>query len=137
MSFVFWLGLVSDDFSSFRGKEIGNEKLVAILDLQQISYKNIDVRGLITGFQFLQVSGPTVVSSTLQAIETKPETICQITMLWTECSCCLQILRDRGNEQLNFPMHLSYDDSCIDILFHIWKKQNISLVKVRRGFNKK
>lgn len=43
-------------FSAFRGKEIGNEKLTVILDLQQISYKNVDARGLITGFQFLQVS---------------------------------------------------------------------------------
>ncbi|KAM0983374.1 hypothetical protein ACFX13_011103 [Malus domestica] len=40
--------------SSFRGKEIGNEKMIGILDLQQMSYKNIDARGLITGFQFLQ-----------------------------------------------------------------------------------
>ncbi|KAL1556513.1 SEC14 cytosolic factor-like [Salvia divinorum] len=40
--------------SGFRGKEIGNEKLIAILDLQQIGYKNVDARGLITGFQFLQ-----------------------------------------------------------------------------------
>lgn len=46
------------DFSGFRGKEIGNEKLIAILDLQQIGYKNVDARGLITGFQFLQVSDP-------------------------------------------------------------------------------
>lgn len=42
--------------SSFRGREIGNEKLIGILDLQQISYKNVDARGLITGFQFLQVT---------------------------------------------------------------------------------
>ncbi|KAL1568637.1 sec14 cytosolic factor-like [Salvia divinorum] len=40
--------------SSFRGKEIGNEKLVAVLDLQKLAYKNIDIRGMITGFQFLQ-----------------------------------------------------------------------------------
>ncbi|KAH6790379.1 Sec14p-like phosphatidylinositol transfer family protein [Perilla frutescens var. frutescens] len=40
--------------SGFRGKEIGNEKLVAVLDLQKLAYKNIDVRGMITGFQFLQ-----------------------------------------------------------------------------------
>lgn len=44
--------------SGFRGKEIGNEKLIVILDLQQISYKNIDVRGMITGFQFLQAYYP-------------------------------------------------------------------------------
>ncbi|KAK9276759.1 hypothetical protein L1049_006295 [Liquidambar formosana] len=44
--------------SSFKGREIGNEKLIGILDLQQISYKNIDARGLITGFQFLQAYYP-------------------------------------------------------------------------------
>lgn len=44
--------------SSFRGREIGNEKLIGILDLQHISYKNIDARGLITGFQFLQAYYP-------------------------------------------------------------------------------
>ncbi|EYU30140.1 hypothetical protein ABFS82_05G047500 [Erythranthe guttata] len=40
--------------SAFRGKEIGNEKMTAILDLQQLSYKNIDSRAMITGFQLLQ-----------------------------------------------------------------------------------
>ncbi|KAI3431218.1 uncharacterized protein J3R85_007950 [Psidium guajava] len=45
-------------FSSFKGREIGNEKVIIILDLQNISYKNIDVRGLITGFQFLQAYYP-------------------------------------------------------------------------------
>ncbi|XP_057777598.1 sec14 cytosolic factor-like [Salvia miltiorrhiza] len=40
--------------SGFREKEIGNEKLVAVLDLQKLAYKNIDIRGMITGFQFLQ-----------------------------------------------------------------------------------
>ncbi|KAJ7942866.1 CRAL-TRIO domain-containing protein [Quillaja saponaria] len=44
--------------SSFRGREIGNEKLIAILDLQQITYKNIDARGVITAFQFLQAYYP-------------------------------------------------------------------------------
>ncbi|KAG6399075.1 hypothetical protein SASPL_140549 [Salvia splendens] len=44
--------------SGFRGKEIGNEKLIAILDLQQIGYKNVDARGLITCFQFLQAYYP-------------------------------------------------------------------------------
>ncbi|PRQ41051.1 putative CRAL-TRIO lipid binding domain, CRAL/TRIO domain-containing protein [Rosa chinensis] len=44
--------------SSFRGREIGNERLIGILDLQQISYKNVDARGLITGFQFLQAYYP-------------------------------------------------------------------------------
>ncbi|XP_060196435.1 uncharacterized protein LOC132625857 isoform X2 [Lycium barbarum] len=41
--------------SSFKGREIGNEKLVGILDLQSITYSNVDTRGLITGFQFLQI----------------------------------------------------------------------------------
>ncbi|EPS57491.1 hypothetical protein M569_17326, partial [Genlisea aurea] len=40
--------------SGFRGKETGKEKIVAILDLQEVCLKNIDARGLITGFQFLQ-----------------------------------------------------------------------------------
>ncbi|RDY14112.1 hypothetical protein CR513_00873, partial [Mucuna pruriens] len=44
--------------SAFKGREIGNEKLIGILDLQNISYKNIDARGLITGFQFLQAYYP-------------------------------------------------------------------------------
>ncbi|CAK9323974.1 unnamed protein product [Citrullus colocynthis] len=44
--------------SAFKGREIGNEKLIGILDLQQISYKNIDPRGLITGFQSLQAYYP-------------------------------------------------------------------------------
>ncbi|KAJ9153036.1 hypothetical protein P3X46_026525 [Hevea brasiliensis] len=44
--------------SSFKGREIGNEKLIGILDLQQITYRNIDARGLITGFQFLQAYYP-------------------------------------------------------------------------------
>lgn len=56
MSTPFGLGFFSDCLSSFRGREIGNEKLIAILDLQQIGYRNIDTRGLITGFQFLQVN---------------------------------------------------------------------------------
>ncbi|KAK2631655.1 hypothetical protein EUGRSUZ_L02625 [Eucalyptus grandis] len=45
-------------FSSFKGQEIGNEKVIAILDLQKLSYKNVDVRGFITGFQFLQAYYP-------------------------------------------------------------------------------
>ncbi|CAN0877103.1 Sec14 cytosolic factor [Linum grandiflorum] len=44
--------------SSFKGREIGNEKLVAMLDMQQLAYKNVDARGLITGFQFLQAYYP-------------------------------------------------------------------------------
>ncbi|KAI3818378.1 hypothetical protein L1987_12184 [Smallanthus sonchifolius] len=42
----------------FKGKEIGNEKLIAVLDLDQIGYKNVDARGFITGFQFLQAYYP-------------------------------------------------------------------------------
>lgn len=49
-------GVCAACYSAFQGKEIGNEKLIGILDLQQISYKNIDPRGLITGFQSLQVN---------------------------------------------------------------------------------
>ncbi|XP_022776490.1 CRAL-TRIO domain-containing protein YKL091C-like [Durio zibethinus] len=44
--------------SSVKGREIGNEKLIGILDFQQITYKNVDARGLITGFQFLQAYFP-------------------------------------------------------------------------------
>ncbi|XP_047307245.1 SEC14 cytosolic factor-like [Impatiens glandulifera] len=44
--------------SSFKDKEIGNEKLIAIVDLQNISHKNIDARGFIIGFQFLQAYYP-------------------------------------------------------------------------------
>ncbi|KAI7748974.1 hypothetical protein M8C21_033891 [Ambrosia artemisiifolia] len=44
--------------SGVKGTEIGNEKLIAVLDLDQIAYKNVDARGLITGFQFLQAYYP-------------------------------------------------------------------------------
>ncbi|KAL8227712.1 hypothetical protein R6Q57_015296 [Mikania cordata] len=44
--------------SGFKGREIGNEKIIGVLDLSQIGYKNIDARGLITGFQFLQAYYP-------------------------------------------------------------------------------
>ncbi|CAH8382412.1 unnamed protein product [Eruca vesicaria subsp. sativa] len=40
--------------SGIRDKEVGDEKLVAVIDLSNISYKNLDARGFITGFQFLQ-----------------------------------------------------------------------------------
>ncbi|CAK8570442.1 unnamed protein product [Lathyrus sativus] len=40
--------------SAFKEREVGNEKLIIILDLQNISYKNVDARALTTGFQFLQ-----------------------------------------------------------------------------------
>ncbi|MCL7028915.1 hypothetical protein MKW94_029268 [Papaver nudicaule] len=45
--------------SSFKdGKEVGNEKLIVVMDLEKISYKNVDARGLIIGFQFLQAYYP-------------------------------------------------------------------------------
>ncbi|KAG2297937.1 hypothetical protein Bca52824_034409 [Brassica carinata] len=40
--------------SGIKGKEVGDEKLVALIDLSNITYKNLDARGFITGFQFLQ-----------------------------------------------------------------------------------
>ncbi|EOA37031.1 hypothetical protein CARUB_v10010095mg [Capsella rubella] len=40
--------------SGIKGKEVGDEKLVAVIDLANITYKNLDARGLITAFQFLQ-----------------------------------------------------------------------------------
>ncbi|CAN7064033.1 unnamed protein product [Brassica oleracea var. botrytis] len=40
--------------SGIKGKEVGDEKLVAVIDLSNITYKNLDARGFITGFQFLQ-----------------------------------------------------------------------------------
>lgn len=30
--------------------------MIGVIDLQNISYRNVDARGLITGFQFLQVT---------------------------------------------------------------------------------
>ncbi|XVE85495.1 hypothetical protein DITRI_Ditri17bG0095300 [Diplodiscus trichospermus] len=44
--------------SSVKGREMGNEKLIGIIDFQQVTYKNVDARGLITGFQFLQAYYP-------------------------------------------------------------------------------
>ncbi|MBA0556410.1 hypothetical protein Golob_026515, partial [Gossypium lobatum] len=41
-----------------KGREIGNEKLIGVLDFQNITYRNVDARGLITGFQFLQAYFP-------------------------------------------------------------------------------
>ncbi|XP_077234516.1 sec14 cytosolic factor-like [Tasmannia lanceolata] len=40
--------------SGIKEKENGTEKVVGILDLSHIAYKNLDARGLITAFQFLQ-----------------------------------------------------------------------------------
>ncbi|XP_012478977.1 CRAL-TRIO domain-containing protein YKL091C [Gossypium raimondii] len=44
--------------SAVKGGEIGNEKLIGVLDFQNITYRNVDARGLITGFQFLQAYFP-------------------------------------------------------------------------------
>ncbi|XVF02921.1 hypothetical protein REPUB_Repub04eG0216400 [Reevesia pubescens] len=44
--------------SSVKGREVGNEKLIGIIDFQHITYKNVDARALITGFQFLQAYFP-------------------------------------------------------------------------------
>ncbi|KAL1113035.1 hypothetical protein V6Z11_D02G164900 [Gossypium hirsutum] len=44
--------------SAVKGREIGNEKLIGVLDFQNITYRNVDARGLITGFQFLQAYFP-------------------------------------------------------------------------------
>ncbi|KAK8363082.1 hypothetical protein V6Z11_A03G142400 [Gossypium hirsutum] len=44
--------------SAIKGREIGNEKLIGVLDFQNITYRNVDARGLITGFQFLQAYFP-------------------------------------------------------------------------------
>ncbi|CAN8312220.1 unnamed protein product [Cochlearia groenlandica] len=41
--------------SGIKGKEVvGDEKLVSVVDLANITYKNIDARAFITSFQFLQ-----------------------------------------------------------------------------------
>lgn len=57
--------LISLVFSGIKGRETGNEKLVGIIDLQHIGYKNIDARALITGFQFIQVMVSALPSSLL------------------------------------------------------------------------
>ncbi|KAL8227713.1 hypothetical protein R6Q57_015297 [Mikania cordata] len=44
--------------SGIKGKEIGNEKVVAILDLNHLAYKNVDTKGFITLFQTLQAYYP-------------------------------------------------------------------------------
>ncbi|CAN8305173.1 unnamed protein product [Cochlearia groenlandica] len=44
--------------SGIKGKEVGDEKLVGVIDLANITHKNLDARGLITGFQFLQAYYP-------------------------------------------------------------------------------
>ncbi|OVA12176.1 CRAL-TRIO domain [Macleaya cordata] len=45
--------------SSFEGgKEIGNEKLILIVDMEKLGYKNVDTRNCITGFQLVQAYYP-------------------------------------------------------------------------------
>ncbi|XP_029116776.1 sec14 cytosolic factor isoform X2 [Elaeis guineensis] len=44
--------------SSFKGCEIGNEKLIVIIDLQHLTYKNFDARGLVNAIQILQAYYP-------------------------------------------------------------------------------
>ncbi|GJR94069.1 RNA-directed DNA polymerase, eukaryota [Tanacetum coccineum] len=44
--------------SGIKGTEIGNEKIVAILEMKDLSYKNVDTQGYISGFQFLQAYYP-------------------------------------------------------------------------------
>uniref|UniRef100_M4EDE2 CRAL-TRIO domain-containing protein n=1 Tax=Brassica campestris TaxID=3711 RepID=M4EDE2_BRACM len=41
--------------SAIQGKEVGDEKVACLIDLQNITYKNLDARGTITGFQILQI----------------------------------------------------------------------------------
>ncbi|KAJ0837780.1 putative CRAL-TRIO lipid binding domain, CRAL/TRIO domain superfamily [Helianthus annuus] len=40
--------------SGIKGTEIGNEKIVVIMDMQKLAYKNVDTHGFIAGFQILQ-----------------------------------------------------------------------------------
>ncbi|XP_076884223.1 sec14 cytosolic factor-like [Bidens hawaiensis] len=40
--------------SGIKDKEIGNEKVIVIMDMQNLAYKNIDTHGFIAGFQMLQ-----------------------------------------------------------------------------------
>ncbi|CAM8942841.1 unnamed protein product [Rhodiola kirilowii] len=44
--------------SSSGGHEVGNEKLIAIVDLRGLSYKNVDRRAFTTGFQLVQAYYP-------------------------------------------------------------------------------
>ncbi|KAJ9563873.1 hypothetical protein OSB04_009033 [Centaurea solstitialis] len=44
--------------SGIKVKEVGNEKMMGVIDLSNLGYKNVDARGLITGFQFLQAYYP-------------------------------------------------------------------------------
>ncbi|KAJ9563874.1 hypothetical protein OSB04_009034 [Centaurea solstitialis] len=54
--------------SGIRGTEIGNEKIVAIIDLQKLGYKNVDAHGFISGFQFLQMISRFLEKATLNKI---------------------------------------------------------------------
>ncbi|KAK1425466.1 hypothetical protein QVD17_20818 [Tagetes erecta] len=44
--------------SGIKGKEIGNEKVVVIMDMNQLAYKNVDTHGFISAFQILQAYYP-------------------------------------------------------------------------------
>ncbi|MBA0682372.1 hypothetical protein Goari_024097, partial [Gossypium aridum] len=55
---IFFYSLSCTNLSAVKGREIGNEKLIGVLDFQNITYRNVDARGLITGFQFLQAYFP-------------------------------------------------------------------------------
>ncbi|KAJ0095101.1 hypothetical protein Patl1_15565 [Pistacia atlantica] len=83
--------------SSFRGREIGNEKLIAILDLQQISYKNVDARGLITGFPIFAGMVDILVVILHWLIKLGGLTVKQILALQQIWACC------HGGFQLQEP----------------------------------
>ncbi|XP_051148581.1 sec14 cytosolic factor-like isoform X2 [Andrographis paniculata] len=44
--------------SSIRDNAIGNERSIALVDMEEMSYKNIDIRGAITGIQILKAYYP-------------------------------------------------------------------------------
>ncbi|XP_071705565.1 CRAL-TRIO domain-containing protein C589.09, mitochondrial-like [Rutidosis leptorrhynchoides] len=44
--------------SGIRGKEIGNEKFIMVMDMQKLGYKNVDANGFISAFQILQTYYP-------------------------------------------------------------------------------
>ncbi|KAI7748973.1 hypothetical protein M8C21_033890 [Ambrosia artemisiifolia] len=44
--------------SGIKDKEIGNEKVVVIMDFRNLAYKNVDTQGFIAGFQILQAYYP-------------------------------------------------------------------------------
>ncbi|KAI3796301.1 hypothetical protein L1987_38968 [Smallanthus sonchifolius] len=44
--------------SGIKDKEIGNEKVVLIMDMKHLAYKNLDTHAFISGFQLLQSTIP-------------------------------------------------------------------------------